>query len=149
MSVAALEIAPCSAERELVFTVVAVRCGGQWLFCRKHGRETWETAGGHIEAGESPHDGAVRELYEETGIRTDKLVEVLDYFAAKVDVPSPSSSWGRVFLCVTDSVPDAPPLGFEMAETRLFTQLPDKLTYGGIARVIFPDIVRFAESYIL
>lgn len=36
-------------------------------------RRQWELPGGALEPGESPHDAAVRELAEETGIRADEL----------------------------------------------------------------------------
>ncbi|GAC1652541.1 MAG: hypothetical protein NVS4B3_14840 [Gemmatimonadaceae bacterium] len=36
----------------------------------------WETVHGHIEGGESPSDAAVRELWEETGLRADRLYNV-------------------------------------------------------------------------
>jgi 8-oxo-dGTP pyrophosphatase MutT (NUDIX family) len=34
------------------------------------------TAGGHIEAGEDPKDAAIREVFEETGIRAELLSEI-------------------------------------------------------------------------
>ncbi|MCD8140521.1 MAG: NUDIX domain-containing protein [Planctomycetaceae bacterium] len=37
------------------------------------GTDYWGVPGGGLEAGESPHDGAVRELLEETGIAADDL----------------------------------------------------------------------------
>ena len=45
---------------------------GAVLLMRWHdlvnGREFWEPPGGGIERGESPHDAAVRELFEETSL---------------------------------------------------------------------------------
>jgi 8-oxo-dGTP pyrophosphatase MutT (NUDIX family) len=35
----------------------------------EHGRTHWLTPGGGLEAGEQPGDAAVREVYEETGLR--------------------------------------------------------------------------------
>jgi dihydroneopterin triphosphate diphosphatase len=34
---------------------------------------SWETVHGHIEAGEAPREAAVRELFEETGLRPERL----------------------------------------------------------------------------
>jgi 8-oxo-dGTP diphosphatase len=39
--------------------------------------EKWGLAGGHLEAGEDPLEGAVRELLEETGVRLDPADLVL------------------------------------------------------------------------
>src|SRR5512140_3166831 len=36
----------------------------------------WETVHGRIEAGERPHEAAVRELHEETGLAPDRLYNV-------------------------------------------------------------------------
>ena len=36
-----------------------------------YGRLNWELPGGLVEHGEAPHEGAIRELLEETGIRAD------------------------------------------------------------------------------
>ena len=49
------------------FVVVFARYLDKWLYCRANSRDTFETAGGHIEPGESTLDAAKRELFEETG----------------------------------------------------------------------------------
>ena len=54
-------------EEKIRYSIVAARCEGKWLYCRKAGRQTWEMPGGHREAGESPLEAAARELHEETG----------------------------------------------------------------------------------
>lgn len=38
-----------------------------------HGAGTWSPAGGHLEFGETPQEGAVRELFEETGMEALEL----------------------------------------------------------------------------
>lgn len=49
------------------FVVVLSRFKGKILLSRHKDRTTWETQGGHIEAGETPLEAAKRELYEESG----------------------------------------------------------------------------------
>jgi 8-oxo-dGTP pyrophosphatase MutT (NUDIX family) len=58
------------ADRELEVLVMrraaGVRCTG-----------AWETVHGRIEAGESPEDAALREVAEETGLRVERLYNVI------------------------------------------------------------------------
>lgn len=57
-----------------------VRRGGKLLLVQRGGREeyadgygTWGLPGGWLEHGESPFEGAVREVWEETGLATCAL----------------------------------------------------------------------------
>lgn len=34
---------------------------------------TWDLPGGSLEAGEAPHEGALREIVEETGLKVDRV----------------------------------------------------------------------------
>jgi len=51
------------------------------LFLTKHDvpgyPARWLTTGGHLEAGESHRDAAIRELYEETGLKIDEPGDVI------------------------------------------------------------------------
>jgi len=47
---------------------VAVVCDGKMLMGKRKDNQKWTQPGGHMEAGESPMEGALRELKEETGI---------------------------------------------------------------------------------
>ena len=51
----------------LTFAVVAAKHQDRYLLLYTNERENWEFPGGGIEPGESPHDCAARELFEETG----------------------------------------------------------------------------------
>ena len=51
------------------YVVVCSLYEGKWLLSRHKKRDTWETQGGHIEAGKTPLEAAKRELFEESGIR--------------------------------------------------------------------------------
>lgn len=52
---------------------------GQLLMGKRNDNERYTLPGGHIEEGESPHDAAVRELYEETGLRSQSLSFLKEY----------------------------------------------------------------------
>lgn len=65
--------------------------GGRWLVTRRSpGRifaGLWEFPGGKVEPGESPLQGAVREAWEETGLKVeavDRLGSVLSYHDDRV-----------------------------------------------------------------
>ena len=114
---------PLGALREYKYVVVCSRYQGQWLLSRHKKRDTWETQGGHIEPGETPAETARRELYEESGATDAEIVPVCDYYG----YDQHGHANGMVFLAVIHRLGDLPES--EMKETRLFSQLPDQLTY--------------------
>lgn len=85
----------------LVCDIIVQHIDGEYLIMRRDARKhyggMWEaTAGGSALKGESPLQCAVRELFEETGIRSDTLTEVGrvvddEYHSAYVE-----------YLCITD-----------------------------------------------
>lgn len=105
------------------YTVICSSYQGKWLLSRHKKRDTWETQGGHIEEGENPLECALRELYEESGIRDAELFPVCDYWGFNPF----SCANGQVFLAVVHSLGDLPES--EMKEVRLFDTLPENLTY--------------------
>ena len=69
---------------------------------RKHLGGMWEaTAGGSALRGETPFEGAVRELYEETGILAQEMKEVDRKIVFR------RRTWYITFLCETDSPKDS------------------------------------------
>lgn len=52
-------------------STVAVMKDGKMLMGKRRDNNKWTAPGGHLEAGETPLEGAVRELYEESGIKAD------------------------------------------------------------------------------
>lgn len=44
---------------------------GKMLFGKRRDNGKWTNPGGHLEEGEKPVDGAVREVFEEAGIKLD------------------------------------------------------------------------------
>lgn len=90
----------------LVCDIIVRHTDGDYLImqrdARKHYGSMWEaSAGGSAFAGESPLQCAARELFEETGIRTDTLTEV-----GRV-VDNECHSAYVEYLCVTDCDKDS------------------------------------------
>jgi 8-oxo-dGTP pyrophosphatase MutT (NUDIX family) len=73
-------LAPDSLESlRLNYVVMAARYLDQWIFVRHRERSSWELVSGHIEAGESPGQAALRELSEEAGVVETTLTALCDY----------------------------------------------------------------------
>ena len=90
----------------LVSDIIVKHTDGDYLLMQrdssKHFGGMWEaTAGGSALKGETPYEGAVRELYEETGIRAGEMKEV-----DRKTVPK-RRTWYVTFLCVTDVPKDS------------------------------------------
>lgn len=105
------------------YTVICSNYQGKWILSRHKKRDTWETQGGHIEAGETPLACARRELFEESGIEDADLYPVCDYWGFNRQ----ACSNGMVFLAVVHTIGDLPES--EMKEIRVFDTLPTNLTY--------------------
>lgn len=103
------------------YVVMFAQYQGKWLFCRHKKRTTIETAGGHIEPGETPLQAAKRELWEETGAEKFMIHELFDY----VSEDTKGAASGVVFLAEIEALGQLPE-NFEMAERKLFDQLPDE-----------------------
>lgn len=122
------------------YVVILSRMDGKWLFSRHKARTTWETQGGHIEAGETPEQAARRELWEESGAVDYVIRPVFDYWAGD----RTGSAVGVVFeasIRALGSIPDS-----EMAEARCFDGLPDNLTYPGITPVIAAELLKTSPN---
>ena len=105
------------------FAVIAARYRGKWLLCRHRERATWEIPGGHREAGETPMQAARRELFEETGAVTFEIREICAYSA---EVQG-KRRYGVLFFAEIAQLGELPET--EIAQTGLFDELPDELTY--------------------
>ncbi len=60
---------------ESVLVVIYTRDGQVLLLQRADDPSFWQSVTGSLEAEEQPHDAAVRELQEETGLRCDNLFD--------------------------------------------------------------------------
>ncbi len=105
------------------YTVICSYYRGKWILSEHKKRSTWETQGGHIEAGETPLECAKRELFEESGIKDADLYPVCDYWGFN----SQACSNGMVFLAVVHEIGTLPES--EMREIHVFDRLPENLTY--------------------
>lgn len=113
------------------YVVVLSRYEGRILLSRHRQRATWETQGGHIEAGETPMAAARRELYEESGATEFDLCPLFDYWAGD----GQTGTGGVVFGAEIRALGALPPS--EMAQVRAFDALPENLTYPAITPVLF------------
>lgn len=118
-------------EKDLKYSIICSKYQNNWVFVRHRLRETWEMPAGHIEDGETALDAARRELYEETGAKMFSLQMVADY----------SCKWhgeinyGRIFFAEIQQLGKLPDL--EIAEIKLFKNLPRELTYPDIQNLVF------------
>lgn len=83
---------------------VVVERGGAVLLVFDNWRKHWELPGGGRETGESPRTAAVRELFEESGLRTDEL----SFVGASSYESPPDRSHERVAVYRTTLAPGAP-----------------------------------------
>ena len=111
------------------------------VLSRHRERSTWETQGGHIEAGETPLMAARRELWEESGAAEYDLTPLCDYRAED----EKGFACGQVDVAQIHSFAPLPPL--EMAERRTFDTLPSALTYPQITPVLLAEAMRKGKTY--
>ncbi len=90
--------------------------------------------------GESPLEAARRELYEESGIADADIRPVCDYFGYR----ALSGASGVVFLAEARALGTLPES--EMAEVRLFTTLPENLTYPLVTPLLMAEAERLLTS---
>lgn len=72
---------PLSSLDKYKYVVICSYYEGKYMLSRHSKRTTWETQGGHIEAGETLMEAAKRELYEESGVTDAEIIPVCDYNA--------------------------------------------------------------------
>jgi 8-oxo-dGTP diphosphatase len=117
--------------RKLNYVVMGARYQEKWIFVRHRERTTWEMVSGHIEAGETADQAAVRELSEEAGVVNSTMKPLCDY---EVEVKG-KKEYGR-FYGVKVSELD-PLLEHETEELVLADTLPDDLTYPEVHALLF------------
>lgn len=133
-------VCPLGSLGNYKYTVIFARHDGRWVFPRHRLRETFETAGGHIEPGETPLEGAKRELWEETGARDFTIQPVCDYWAGDEQ----GGANGMVFYADISALGELP-ADFEMRKVGLFDGLPEKLTYPYITPILFRELLKIEK----
>ena len=116
------------------YTVIFARYMDKWLYCRAKERDTYETAGGRIEEGETPLEAAKREFCEETGAVKYDIVPMFDY---SVHYPNVYAN-GQIFFAHVHELGDMP--DYEMAEVKLFDTIPNKMRFPQILPVLFEEV---------
>lgn len=124
------------------YVVVLSTCCGKLMLSRHKARTTWETQGGHVEAGETPLEAARRELYEESGALRYEIRALCDYWAG--DEKTGEGATGMVFHAEIQELGPIPES--EMAEVRLFDGLPENLTYPGITPELYMYLLKETAS---
>lgn len=112
------------------FVVIFARHQEKWVYCRAKTRNGFETAGGHIEEGETPDMAARRELFEETGAVDFDIQPLFDY---AVDREMEYAN-GRVYLANVRSFGAMP--DFEMQEICLMDGIPEVMRFPEILPVL-------------
>ena len=133
-------IAPLGEMGNYVFVVVVSEFQGRLLLSRHRARKTWETQGGHIEAGETPLEAARRELYEESGADCFEIAPVCDYLG----YDAAGQATGQVFYARITHLGPMPES--EMAELRQFDQLPESLTYPQVTPQLYAQVQRWQQT---
>ncbi len=63
---------------------VIVKCADKYLLVEEINsskKHIFNTPAGHLEGHESPYEGALRELYEETGLKVNKLDGIVGFYS--------------------------------------------------------------------
>ena len=134
------KVFPLNTLGKYKYTVICSSYNGKWILSKHRNRDTWETQGGHIEAGETPLEAAKRELYEESGIRDAEIYPVCDYLGYN----HLRSANGMVFLAVVHSIGELPES--EMQEIGMFEELPENLTYPQTSPVLYREAEKLLKS---
>lgn len=124
---------PVGTLKEYKYTVILSFYQGKIMLSKHKLRDTYETQGGKIEQGETPLEGAKRELFEESGAIDFDIVPVCDYWYGNEDTGIRGN--GMVFEANIKKLGNLPES--EMEKIEFFNELPENLTYPLITPVLF------------
>ncbi len=109
-----------ATDQHIVVAAVALVRDGCVLTVRKRGTHRFMLVGGKLEPGESAREAALRETYEEVGLRIEDAVLLGEFLSEAANEPG-HSLHSTVFLVDSD---DEPVAAAEIAEVR-WTPLRD------------------------
>lgn len=107
-------------DRHIVVAAIALVRDDHVLTVRKRGTERFMLVGGKLEPGESPRDAAVRETFEEVGLRVEDATLLGEFLSEAANEPG-HTLHSTVFWVESDAEPVA---SAEIAEVR-WTPLRD------------------------
>jgi len=119
----------------LKFAVIVSNYNNKWIYCKHKERDTWEIAGGHIEAGEIPIKAAERELREETGA-TEFDLEPVCIYSVKKNI----ESYGLLCYAKIKKIAELP--DSEIEKICFFDNEPANLTYPSIQPKLFEKVLK-------
>ena len=94
------------AGKHIVVAAVALVRDGHVLTVRKRGTERFMLVGGKLEPGESARDAALRETYEEVGLRIESATLLGEFHSEAANEPG-HSLHSTVFWVESDAEPVA------------------------------------------
>jgi 8-oxo-dGTP diphosphatase len=101
-------------DKHIVVAAVALVRDGHVLTVRKRGTERFMLVGGKLEPGESARDAALRETFEEVGVRVEHATLLGEFLSEAANEPD-HTLHSTVFWIETDAEPVA---AAEIAEVR-------------------------------
>lgn len=128
-------------ETKLIYSVIAARYRGKWIFVRHKLRKSFEIPGGHIEENETPEEAAGRELREETGAREYELDCIATYSVEK----DGKTGFGRLFFAEVKEMGEIKDTS-EIRDVVLRSGLPEDLTYPDIQPELFERVIRYIQT---
>jgi ADP-ribose pyrophosphatase YjhB (NUDIX family) len=113
---------------------------GRMLLQRRSDNRLWTIPGGILEVGETPAAGAVREVFEETGVRCEPVALVGIYDNRRWEASVAQHMYKFTFLCRSlqeGNAVEAPSHALETLETGWFAEdaLPEDLWSGHMQRI--------------
>ena len=113
---------------------------GKILLIRRADNKKWAMPGGAFDVGETPAEGAVREVLEETGYTCEPVALIGVYDSRFCGTPSLHHLYQMSFLCrplLDVERVDPPTYAHEVLETGWFAEheLPDDIDPGHVSRI--------------